>query len=202
MDLKEYLKLIKKNSRLIITVCAITGISTFLFSILRPIKYDVSQSLFINKNGSQETDDFKFDGYYAFEAADTLSDSIGEWLKSPEVVSAIYGKSGIDPSFKNIKSYSKKFKAKKLSAEFVEVKFETKNIEEAGKISEAIVDVVNSKTASLKDFSGGEVSFSIAGGAPIVVENKLDALLNFVIGIASGLFLGIFIALSREYFSK
>lgn len=200
MDLKEYLKLINKNLKLIITVCAITGISTLLFSVLRPVKYDVSQSLFINKNGSQETDDFKFDGYYAFEAADTLSDSIGEWLKSPEVVSAIYAKSGIDPSFKNIKSYSKKFKTKKLSADFVEVKFESKSADEAAKISGAIVNIVNSKTASLKDSSGGEVSFSIAEGKPIVVENKLDALLNFVIGIASGILLGIFIALSREYF--
>lgn len=199
MELKEYLKLIRKNHRLIITVCVITGISTFLFSILRPVKYDVSQSLFINKSGSQETDDFKFDGYYALEAADTISDSIGEWLKSPEVVNEIYAKSGIDPAFKNIKSYSKKFKAKKLSAEFVEVKFESGNINEANKISGAIVEVVNSKTKSLKDASNGEVSFSIAGSSPIVVESKLDALFNFVIGIASGLLLGIFIALSREY---
>ncbi|MFA6097253.1 MAG: hypothetical protein WC788_06515 [Candidatus Paceibacterota bacterium] len=199
MDLKEYLKLIKKNHRLIITVCAITGISTFLFSILRPITYDVSQSLFIHKNGSQETEDFKFDGYYAFEAADTLSDSIGEWLKSPEIVNEIYSRSGIDPAFKNIKSYSKKFKAKKLSAEFVEVKFESKNADEAGKISKAIIEVVNSKTTSFEKASNGEVSFLISGGMPVIVENKLDALASFVIGIASGLLLGIFIALSREY---
>lgn len=199
MDLKEYLKLIKKNYRLIITVCAITGISTFLFSVFRPVKYDVSQSLFINKNGSQDTQDFKFDGYYAFEAADTLSDSVGEWLKSPEVINEIYAKSGIDPAFKNIKSYSKKFKAKKLSAEYVEVSFESKNIAEANDISKALIEVVNSKTTSLKDASNGEVSFSITGGMPIVVENKLDALFNFVIGILSGLLLGIFIAMSREY---
>lgn len=199
MDLKEYLKLIKKNYRLIITVCAITGISTFLFSMLRPVKYDVSQSLFINKNGSQETEDFKFDGYYAFEAANTLSDSIGEWLKSPQVVNEIYAKSGIDPAFRNIKSYSKKFKAKKMSAEFVEVKFESKNVNEANKIAGAIVEIVNSKMTSIKDTSSGEVSFSISGSAPVIVENKLDALFNFLIGIASGLLLGAFIAMSREY---
>jgi len=201
MDLKEYFRLIRKNYKLIITVCIITGISTFLFSILRPVKYDVSQSLFISKSDSQETSDFKFDGYYALEAADTLSDSIGEWLKSPEVVNDIYAKSGIDPSFKNIKSYSKKFQAKKLSAEFVEVKFESGNVNEANKIAGAIVEVVNSKTRSLKDASNGEVSFSVSGNTPVIVENKLDALLNFVIGIISGLVLGIFIALSREYLS-
>lgn len=199
MDLKEYLKLIKKNYRLVITVCAITGISTLLFSVLRPVKYDVSQSLFINKDNSQETEDYKFSGYYAFEAADMLSDSIAEWLKSPEVVNSIYAKSGVDPSFKNIKSYSGKFKAKKFSAEFVEVKFESRNTDEAKKISGAIVDIINAKTASMKNTSNEEVSFSIAGSAPVIVENKLDALLNFMIGIASGLFLGIFIALSREY---
>lgn len=199
MDLKEYLKLIKDNYRIIITVCIITGISTFLFSILRPVKYDVSQSLFVNKSNSQETDDFKFDGYYALETADAISDSIGEWLKSPQVVNDIYARSGIDPSFKNITSYSKKFKAKKLSADFVEIKFESRSIDEASKISGAIVDVVNSKMKLLNDTSDGEVSFSITGNSPIIVENKLDALLNFVIGIVSGMILGIFIALSREY---
>lgn len=201
MDLKEYIKLIKKNAKTIAAIALIVGISAFTFSILSPVKYEVSQSVFIGKNGTQETDDFKYDGYYAFEASDMLSDSIAVWLKSPEVVNAIYDESGIDPKFKNIKSYSKKFKAKKLSPEYVEVYFQSNDADAGGRIANAIVEVLGSKIKSISNLSKGEVAFSISGGKPIIIENKPDALFNFILGIFSGLIFGTLIAVSKEYFS-
>lgn len=202
MEFKEYLKLLRKNFKLIAGTSLVVAISAFLFSTARPVKYDVSQSIFINKNGSQETDNFKYDGYYAFEAADSLSDSIAEWLKSPEIVNAIYKESGVDPNLQNIKSYSKMFKAKKLSAEFVEITFQSQTRDEASKVSGAIVKILESKMEAIDDASNSEVSFSIGAGSPVVVENKPDALLNFAIGIISGLILGIFVVVGREYFHE
>ncbi len=202
MELKEYIKIIKKKAKLILTIGVVVAVSALLFSVFKPIKYETSLSLFINKNKTQQTDDFKYDGYYALQAGEVIADSVQQWLKSPETVDAIYQKARIDPSFKNIKSYTKKFNAKKMSAQYVEVKFESDSKEEAGKISSAVAEVIKDKIKNLEENSEEELSFSIESENPIIVESKPNVFLNAIIGLVSGLFFGVFIAFGKEYFSS
>jgi len=200
MELKNYLKIIKKRFKLVLIIAAITGLSAFLFSIAQPLQYEVSLSLFINKNKTQETDDFKYDGYYALQAGEIIADSIEQWMKSPETIDVIYNKAKIAHGFKNIKSYTKKFTAKKMSSQYVEVKFKADSREDAEKISAAIVEVIGSKTKTLEENSEQELSFSIESGNPIIVESKPNIFLNLVIGLISGFALGIFAVFGKEYF--
>ena len=199
MELKEYLKIIKKNSKLIIAISIITAVSAFVFSIAQPIEYETSLSLAIIKDKTQTTNDFKYDGYYALQASEIIADSIEQWLKSPEVVNAIYQKSEIDQDFKSIKSYTKKFTAQKMSPQFVEVKFKSDTREEAEKISAATVKIISTKIENLKETSEQEISFLINNGDPVIVESKPDAILNLIIGLISGLALGIFVVFLRRY---
>ena len=202
MELKEYIKIIRKNFKLVLGVAIITGISTFLFSIIQPLKYEVSLSLFVNKDKTQETDDFKYDGYYALQAGEVITDSVVEWLKSPEIVNSIYQKAEVVYDFKSIKSYTKKFIVKKMSAQYIEVKFKTNNKEDAEKISLVIVEVIKSKVENLRENSEQELSFLIENEKPIIIESKPDAFLNLIIGFVSGLFLGFFVVFGKEYFSS
>lgn len=202
MELKEYIKITQKRARLVLTVGILVAVSALLFSVFKPVKYETSLSIFINKNKTQQTDDFKYDGYYALQAGEIIADSVQQWLKSPETVNAIYQKAQIDPSFKNIKSYTKKFNAKKMSAQYVEVKFESNSEEEASKISSAVVEIVKNKVKNLEKNSEEELSFSIENENPIIIESKADVYLNAIIGFVSGLFFGVFIAFGKEYFGN
>ena len=201
MELKEYLKIIKKNSKLILIIGIIAGVSAFVFSAVQPIKYETSLSLSIIKDKTQVTDDFKYDGYYALQSSEIIADSIEQWLKSPEIVNAIYQKAEVEQDFKNIKSYTKKITAHKMSPQFVEVKFKGNSREEVEKVSTAIAEVVNAKIKKLKEASEQEISFSINSGNPVIVENKPDAVLNLIIGLISGLFVGVFFVFGRRYFA-
>ena len=125
-----------------------------------------------------------------------------QWLKSPEVVNAVYKKAQINFDFENIRSYTKKFKARKMSSQYVEVKFNTPTEEEAEKISRAIVEVINSKAEALKKNSAEEVSFSVIGTDPVIVKDDSNLFLNLFIGFISGLVLGIFIVFWKEYFRE
>lgn len=202
MELKEYIKIIKKRTRLILTIVILVTASSLLFLVFRPVKYETSLSLFINKGKTQQTDDFKYDGYYALQAGEIIADSVKQWLKNPETVNAIYQKARIDPSFKSIKSYTKKFDAKKMSAQCVEVRFESSSEEEASKISSVVAEVIKDKLKNLEKNSEEELSFLIESENPIIIENKHDVYLNAIIGLVSGLFLGIFIAFGKEYFGN
>ena len=201
MELKEYIKIIRKNFKLILSMAIITGISAFLFSVIQPLKYEVSLSLFVNKDKTQETDDFKYDGYYALQAGEIITNSVVEWLKSPEIVNSIYQKAGVAYDFKNIKSYTKKFTAKKMSAQYVEVKFKTNNEENAEKISSAVVEVIKSKVKNLGENSEQELSFLVENEKPVIIESRPNAFLNLIIGLVSGFVLGIFIVFGKEYLS-
>ncbi len=201
MELKEYLKIIKKNLKLILAVGAIAGLSAFLFSSFQPVEYETSLSLLISKNKTQETDDFKYDGYYALQAGEMIADTIVEWTKSPAMVNAIYQEAEVSGNFGSIKSYAKKFTAKKMSSQHIEIKFNSNTKESAEKISSAAVKIINDKIKTLEKNSEEEISFSVSGESPIIVEKNPDALLNLFIGFISGLILGIFLVFGKEYFS-
>lgn len=202
MELKEAIAIIGNKIKMITAISAITAMSAFVFSAIQPMAYETSLSLLISKEGTQETDDFKYDGYYAFQTGEILADSIQQWMKSPETVNEIYKEAGINQDFKNIKSYSKKFTAKKMSPQYAEVKFETPSRNEAEKISSAIVKVINNKAKKIQENSKQEISFKVESGSPVILEDRPDIPLNSIIGLISGAVLGIFFVLIKEYFRK
>ncbi len=202
MELKEYIKIIKNNLKLIFVTALITSFSAFLFSSLQPVKYETSLSLFLSKDKSQMTDDFKYDGYYALETSGIIADSIVQWIKSPELVNSVYQKAQIDGNFKNLKSYAKKITAKKMSPQYIEVKFETNNIDQADKISTAIIDKINNKIQSIKKDSEGEIAFLISNENPITIKKEQNIFLNSIIGLISGIILGIFFVFFKRYFKE
>jgi len=96
VELRNYVKIAKKRSKLILFVGMVVGLFSFLFSILQPLKYDVSLSLFISRDKTQRTDDFKYDGYYALRSGELIADSVVQWMKDPGTVDKIYKKAGVD----------------------------------------------------------------------------------------------------------
>jgi capsular polysaccharide biosynthesis protein len=201
MELKEYFKIIKDEKKMIVKITVLTAFFAFIFSLYTPPRFETSVSLFINKNGTQQTDQFKYDGYYALEADDIIADDIEKLLQSPEIVIGIYQKSGIDPNFKNISSYKKRFTAHRMSNQYVEVGFTTQNRNDAGKISEVLTKTINQKISEISTSSGQEVSFEVSNSQPVILEKKPDLLFNGLIGLLSGLFLGIIAALLKKYLS-
>ncbi len=202
MELQEYFEIIKRKFKLIIAIVFVVTFSTFLFSVLQPVRYETSLSLHLSKDRSQQTNDFKYDGYYALEASEKIADSIVQWAKSPELVNSVYQKAEVDGGFGSLKSYTKKFSVKKMSPQYIEVKFETNNAEEADKISVAITEEINNKMIKLKNDSDGEVSFSVNNENPIIIQKQKNIFLNSIIGFISGIAFGIFFVFFRRYFSK
>lgn len=201
MELRQYAKLIKAQKKMIAATALVTAIAAWGFSVYMPTQYQTSVSLFITKSGTQDAQEFKYDGYYALESGEIVADNVEKMLQSPQLVEKIYSGSGIDPDFKNLKAYKKKFTAKKMSNSYVEVTFETSSREDATKLSQALSDTVNEELKKTSDRSQEEVSFMIEENAPVILESRPDARINLLVGIISGLFLGVFLAFLKKYLS-
>lgn len=201
MELRDYLKIIKKHYKLILIITILIGVSSFVFTLKRPVIYDTSLSLFITRTTTQATQDYKYDGYYAIKAAELFSDTVRQWLQSPEVVIEIYKKAGIDLELESLRKLGKILKVYKMSPQYVEVRFKAEEKEKVQKISSVIPSVLQSKAQQLA-WSSGDLAFYIRATSPVIIENKPKPLFNGLIGLISGFVLGIFVVFFREYFKK
>lgn len=200
MELKEYLKIFKKEKNTISTAVLALLVLTLVFSGLKGAFYDNDMLLLISRNGTQNTEYYKYDGYYAIEASDTFTDNIRQWLSSASVASEIYVRAGEESGKESLKDFSKIFAADKLSSQYVRVRYASKDKETAIKLAHAITDILQEKADLLSAASAEQIGFKIIYSEPLSVESKSDFLLNGVLAVIGGLFLGIFMALGKNYF--
>ena len=200
MELKQYIKIIKRHIKSILMVSTLVGFFALIFSAVKPVTYETSLSLLISRAAAQETQDYKYDSYYAIQANDLFANTIVGWLKSPEIVVAIYKEAGVKFPVKNLRKLEKFFKAFKTSPHSVEVKFKSKTKKDAQSIAKTVVSVLKKKTTTISRISQEEIVFSVVGSDPVIVEKKPNLILNTIVGVISGLLLGILIVFGKEYF--
>ena len=199
MELKEYLKIIKRGISLVLSLTLLVGLAALIFTASQETLYETSLSLSISRADTQETLDYKYDQYYAIQASELFANTVEQWLKSPEVATKIYQKAEVELPVKSLRKLTKKFRANKMASQYVEVGFKAKSKDEAKRISSATLAVLQDKAALLSQVDRTAL-FSIIGAEPVIVEDKPDIGLNTFLGLVTGLFLGIGLAFLKEYF--
>lgn len=201
MELKEYLSILKKQKNIILNSVIALLVLTTAFSLAKPASYDSDLILLIGRNGTQDTANYKYDGYYAVQASDIFADNVSQWLGSASLVREIYSRSGVRSDSGTLNSFAKLLSAKKLSSQYVEVRYATADSQSAVKLAHAITDVLGERAEALRAASGEEISFKIIYNDPLTLKAPNNLLLNGALALAGGFLLGIFLALGKEYFN-
>jgi capsular polysaccharide biosynthesis protein len=199
MELKVYLQIIKQQKKVIVITAILVAFFSFIFSFFVPVYSETSVSVEIERKAVQETTDYRYDDYYALKASEIYVDSIAKWFSSPEFVNQICQKADIKTEDLSLRKIKKMFKADKMSAQYLEIKFKAENSQEAKKISSAIASVLESKSKDLGWTDEEKNIFSIKTSEPVIIEKKSPIFLNTFIGFLSGLFIGILIGFFRKY---
>lgn len=190
MELKEYLRILRKNLKTFwFVVFVITAIG-FIYFLFRPTSYSTSITINITRSGKQETENYKYDDFYRLQADEKFVETVVEWLKAPRTVADIYQEANLDIRVLSLKKLSKIIKAEKLSAQIIGVSFTTKNEEIAKDVSMAINKVLTSNISALNQNQQENTWFEIVAHKPITLRDNYSLL---VIGITSLIF-GIFLA--------
>lgn len=202
MELKEYIGIFKKEKKVISGTILSVLVFVLILSGLKGAYYDNDMLLLISRSGTQNTPDYKYDGYYAVQASDIFSDNVSQWLGSASIANEIYTRAKAESEMRSLKDFSKVFKADKLSSQYVRVRYQTSSREAAIKLAHAMADVLQEKADLLSKSSVEQIGFKVIYSDPLSVESKSDLLFNGILAVIGGLFLGIFMALGKNYFEN
>lgn len=199
MELKEYLAILKVNSKVFGGVIAIVILASFSYFYLKPLSYEASLVLNITRSGAQKSEQYKFDDFYRLQADEKFAETLVQWIKSPRIALDIWTASGNNPENLSLRQLSKLFKAEKFSSQIVSVRFSAANPEKAKKISESIVEIISRETKLLNRDQQEENWFEIVALSPVILISKVNPFLLFLASLVMGIFLGFWIVLVRHY---
>jgi len=202
MELKEYIRIIKKDSKVFLAVVVMIILAAFGYIYAQPVRYDSSLALNITRTGTQKTDQFRYDNFYRLQADDKFTETVVEWLKSPRVAEDIYNNAGIDTSKMTLQQLSKAVKPEKMSSQLVLVSFSASDISTSKKISAAVFKTVNDNTNALNKDQQDAEWFQILSQDPVIVKYHMDPRLLFVMSFIFGTFVAFWAVMIKHYFRQ
>lgn len=199
MELKEYLNIIKKHFGILILITVLILVGVASFFLLKPQEYQASLTLNISREGARETQDYQFDDFYRLQADEKFADTLVEWLKNPRVVSDIYQKAGIDTQTFSLKSLSRSFSPAKYSSQTVVVNFSSATHEQAQKLSDSIILIIQENTEKLNEKQQEKTWFQVIAFEPLVKKEVFNWLVIILAGILLGIFFAFWVVLFIHY---
>jgi len=196
VDLKEYIRLIRRNLILFLVIALIVPAVALIWTWRMPLSYNASVSLSLNKPSPVRQKDvsyYLYDDYYSVQAAATFIDTVAGWFASPSIVTQIYQKSGIATPNISLKKLSKIFSIKKAYqfSNSLDVTVTSGDKDEAQKLISSAADVIKAQNDEIKAQSKSDTFFTITSSSPVVYEVKPPIITNTLAGLLIGLILAL-----------
>jgi len=184
-------------------IAAITVVvvaATVVFTMLKPVTYTTSVSFSINRINKEQSAYYEYDGYYAIQAADLISQTVVSWFLTPSVLLEIYETAGVDPAIDSLNEFAARFKTRKHSSQNVVVTFTERDEANGEKLGAAVIEVVEEMGAGLNQSSDAQALYGVVGSTPVIVEDQADWPITVAVGVLAGLILGTGFVTVRYYF--
>lgn len=205
MEIKDYLKILRKHLGMIIIITLLFGLFAYVFTLKQDVTYEASGNLTVVPKPTVELKNvYEYGGYYALQAASLFINTIAFWLQSPEIVAEIYKKAGYEiEKGQTSRSLSKLIKTTILPNSF-SLKFQLKNKDKtrAEKLAIAVGVVVQEKVAEFDQKTTSKDKFEVLTPHPNIVEIRPKKAFNTAVGALAGLVFGVFLVFVIEYFRK
>lgn len=204
MELREYIKIIRKYWLIFWGTIIIIGLAAFIYTKTQPKSYLASTTLTVNKASAMKQSQvnyYLYDNYYNVQSSALFSQIVVSWFSSPAVVKAIYEKADVSLPDISQGKLAKTFKANREEPSTIKVSLVGTNKEETTNLMNAAADVIQTNTNELGRQDKENV-YDIVKFAPLVTDNSPNLALNTIIGLIIGFIVGIILAVSIDYFKK
>ncbi|HMN19361.1 MAG TPA: hypothetical protein PKA31_02100 [Candidatus Moranbacteria bacterium] len=191
MELREYLAILARQRKAFFSVAAVFCALGMAAYYLQPQKYKVSFSFDVTRQGTERTNDYRFDQFYRLQADERFADTLVRWLEMEDVFGAIYAKAPFED-----------MRAARFSSQLVRTEFEVSRKEDAPRVAAAICEELSLRTAKLNDEQQDPNWFKLSCGEPIARDGRVGAARIWGGALFLGLFFGFWAALGRHYMEK
>lgn len=192
MELKEYIKIFKKNYRWFLLTIVFVLLLATSFKLLWGTKYQVELDLNITRSGYQnDTNEYRYDEFYRLQADERFADTVVRWLGSKRIREDIITKSGDAKLLR--------FKSERLSSQMIRVSFLIEDRKQAQNLADSIARVLSDKTEELNKEQKNPNWFKILISTPVVEKYEISWMQLILLSSLVGLFLGFWVVLIKNY---
>lgn len=202
MELREYFQVARRYWLMIAVVTLVLVAGSVFFRAMQPTTFTSSRALTLSRVNTQKTADYKYDDYYAIQAVDLFNKTVAAWLQTPADVLDIYKDAGVTPPTTSLNSLARVIKTTKISPQVLQVEFTHANKDEATKISDSIVKIVQREVDKQNKVETEQAYFHVDSSETVVVETPRYYALVAIVALLIGLFLSYNLALLMNYFGK
>jgi capsular polysaccharide biosynthesis protein len=203
MELRDYFKMIGRHKVVFWIIVILCGLSAFIWTKAQPKSYLASTTFTVNKISALDQKDvsyYLYDDYYNLQSSSLFSEIVTTWFTSPSLVTEVYQKAGLDLPNVSQKSLAKTFKAVRQEPATINVSLTGTNKDDLTKLLDGAGSVLQEKTNDLN--KTGAIAYDLAVFSPVISDNTPNLLLNSIIGLFAGVFLGAILILGVEYFKE
>lgn len=195
MEIKLFFQIIKRQAWWLIIPAIIVLASSAVFSLQQKPKYiahiSISAIPLSQTEGSSS--------YETMRSASIFINTVRNWLYEEAIVAQILKEAGVKPEEVQT-NLNTLYTIPHLENTFsLPIQLTTGSKEQAEKIASATIKVVKQQTQKFNQTSNTGLSFAIEASEPYIVESKPNLKYNLLLGLASGILLGLFVALSKHY---
>lgn len=202
MELRDFIGIFIKQKKVLLSIIGVSLCIGWLIFLLQASSVSADLTLNIARIGVQNTNDYRYDGFYRLQADERFSDTVVQWLASPRILSDIASESKVQLLDAKPWYFGGEVQADRLSSQVVRVSYRTNSAEEADRWAKSLISVLNQYTKQLNSTSYDESWFAIQGGDPVVRDGRFSWLVTFGVSTFVGVFVSFWIGLFRYYWRK
>lgn len=203
MEGREFIRLLNREKKLFFIIFAVIVGGALAWFGMRERQYDVVVSLHIARTSQSvlETKEYQYGDFYRLQADEKFADTVVRWLLSPRTVLDILKDSHVSEERYN--DLTGKFRPKRLSSQFIEVRFSVRTEDEGERIVESMRSVLNAQAQHLNIGSSPQEGwFVVVVDKPVISLSVFDWKKIIFFSSIAGALLGVWGVLMKRYFGE
>ncbi|HBP00701.1 MAG: hypothetical protein UY41_C0018G0007 [Candidatus Moranbacteria bacterium GW2011_GWE1_49_15] len=194
MELRQIIGIFEKNISLFFGTVVVFALCGLAFFALQPEVYEANLTLNVTRKGVQDTQDYRYDGFYRLQADERFADTVVRWIGSPQISKEI---------FEGAKVSSRgPIEARRLSSQMIEVVFSLGKESDAEKIAASASEVLNRQAEKLDESQKENTWFVLVADEPFVAEKKIGLAVSFSASLLLGLFFAFWSVMIANYLKR
>jgi capsular polysaccharide biosynthesis protein len=171
MEMRDFVKLIAKNIRLIFIATAFGALLGFFVYNL-PRKYIAQGTLFVSRSVQSNLNGFfGYEGYYGEQAANAYTNTAMALAESIDIRKKAMEKAGVEINDFNLFNFGRMIRVKKAGPQVLTLSIKTGTYSEAEKLWNAVAESVIEVNKDLNQNGDPYMTISKASSAPVVKQS-------------------------------